>query len=147
MEKGSIICIVKGGKKGINAAKKAINIAKENHMKLIFIFSADTENMIGGNFGVESDESTSEGLENIGNVVIDEFENMAKKEKVAYSSKIINEDLKNKLKRIIKYNKVSHLVVPKLERGAIEKLIVRDNTSELVDEIRDELPDLNIYFA
>ncbi len=147
MNNKSIVCMVKGGESGTNAAKKALEIAKEERIKVIFVFSADTENMISGNFGIESSEFASKGLENIGKIIIGRFEDMAEKDGVEYSSKIINENLLSKLKRVIIYNKAGYLVIPAIERGPIEKLIIGDRVSEFIDEIKDELPDLKIYFV
>jgi len=143
----SIICMVKGGESGTNAAKKALKIAKEKQLKVIFIFSADTENMLSGNFGIESNETASRGLDNIGKIIIGRFEDMAEKDGVEYSSKIINENILSKLKRVIIYNKAGYLVIPAIERGPIEKLIIGDRVSEFIDEIKNELPDLKIYFV
>jgi len=147
MDNQIVICIVKGGKIGEKAAEKAIGIAKENSMKLMFLFSSDTDYILSGNFGISSDDIASRGIENIGKTLISQFEDEAENLGVKYYSKIVGGNLLDELRKMIKCGNVSILVVPKLERGPIEKFLIGNNIDDYMDKLKEEFPSLKIYIV
>ncbi|NOZ83579.1 MAG: universal stress protein [Epsilonproteobacteria bacterium] len=142
-----VICIVKGGKIGEKAAEKAIGIAKENSMKLIFLFSSDTDDILSGNFGISSDGTTSRGIENIGKTLIGQFKDKAKNSGVKCSSEIVGGDLLDELRKMIERDDKSILVVPRLERGPIEKFLIGNNIDDYVNKLKEEFPLLKIHIV
>ncbi|GMT43313.1 MAG TPA: universal stress protein [Deltaproteobacteria bacterium] len=147
MDNQIVICIVKGGKIGEKAVEKAIGIAKENSMKLIFLFSSDTDDILSGNFGISSDDITSRGIENIGKTLISQFKDKAENSGVKYSSKIVGGDLLDELRKMIKRDDKSIFVVPRLERGPIEKFLIGNSIDEYIDKLKKEFPLLKIYIV
>jgi len=140
-----IICIVKGGKIGEKAVKKAIVIAKEESAKLILLFSSDTDYLLSGNFGISSDDIATKGIENIGKTLINQYKDEAEEAGIKVSSKIVEGNLLDELSKMIKRNNNSILLIPKLKRGPIEKFLIGSSIDEYIESLKKEFPSLKIY--
>ncbi len=145
MEYG-IVLIAKGSPNGEKAAQKAAQLAKEKSINTIHIlFVNDTEFFKGGGF-VHLEKELEKSLDNIGTIIMDKLEKVIKQSNSNIDIKRI--ELKgNTAEEILKFvneNKVDTLIIPKEERGPIEKSLTGGDIEPFFNEIKKKVKNLII---
>ena len=143
----TIICATKGSKGCKIAEDKAIEIAKENNSKLIFLYVIDTKFMEGGSRGGGewTSADVTSGLKNIGGVIIELAAEKAV-EKGISPDNISTEERKGDIASQIKNSAEDHkadLVVighPETNMGFLERhLISKEGTESFVKRLKEKI--------
>lgn len=146
MAVNTIICATKGSEKSKVAEDKAIEIAKENNSKIIFLYVIDVKFMEkSGSAGDFAKDDVSSGLKNIGRVILD----MAKEKAVSKGilpENVLTEERKGSVVSQIKASVEAHhsdLVVigrPETVMGFLERHLLRKEKTEIfVKRLKEEI--------
>jgi len=134
-----IVLIVKASDIGEKALQKAVSIMKENNCdELSLLFVADMDFFSGNSSGyVKPDYLVEKGLEGIGRAVLDNMEKTAQEidKNIKTERIVLNGNTAEEILRFVKENKVDILIIPKDERGPIEKFLTGGDIGEFIDEI------------
>ncbi len=141
-----IVLVAKGSPVGQRAAKKAAEMAKEKNINTIhLLFVNDTDFYHSGGF-VHLKKEIETGLKNIGAIIMEKLEriirdsqNGIKVEKIALKGKTSEEIL-----RFVSNNKIDTIIIPKDERGPIEKSLTRGEIEPFFNEIKEKVENLII---
>ncbi len=133
-----LVVVAKGSEVGEKAVKRALEIAKEDNIRTIYLlFVNDTDFFSKGGY-VRLEKELEAGIENIGKVIMEKLEdvikssdNQIKVERVELKGKTAEEIL-----RFVKENVVKTLIVPKEERGPIERSLIHGDIEPFFNEIK-----------
>jgi len=133
-----LVVIAKGSEIGEKAVKKALEIAKENGFRTIhLLFVNDTDFFSKGSY-VHLEKELELSIENIGKVIMEKLENIIKAsdgqidvERIELRGKTAEEIL-----RFVKENTVKTLIIPKEERGPIERSLIHGDIEPFFNEIK-----------
>ena len=142
----TIICATKGSKGCKIAEYKAIELAKTNNSKLIFLYVIDTKFMekARGGGGWAKDDAVS-GLKNIGGVIIDiakekAVENGIPEENVSTEER--RGSIVPQIKDSVEEHNVDVVVIghPDTDLGFLERhLIMKEGTESFVKHLKEEI--------
>jgi len=146
MKINTIICATKGSKGCKTAEDKAIEIAKENNSKLIFLYVIDTKflekSITAGDW---TKDDVASGLKNIGSVIL----GMAMEKAIwkgMSSENVITEERKgsviSQIKSSVEENNTNFLVIghPETDMGFLERhLLSKEGVESFVKRIKDEI--------
>ncbi len=133
-----LVVIAKGSDVGHRAARKAVEVAESEGIDTIYLLFVNDIDFYSGSSYVHFEKELEQGLKNIGNTVMDRLEQTIKS---------INEMIKverielvgstaEKILEFVKTNKVETLIIPRDERGPIEKSLTGGDIEPFLDEIR-----------
>ncbi len=136
-----LVVVAKGSEVAKKAIKKALEIAKNDgidEMHLIFVNDTSFYSKSGY---VNLERELEQGIENISRVVLSKLEKIVSDEddgikvsKIELKGKTAKEILK-----FVKTNKVKTLVIPKEERGPIEKSLTHGDIEPFFNEIKQNV--------
>ncbi len=138
-----LVVVAKGSEVGKKAAKRALKIAKENNIGTIhLLFVNDVDFFSRGSY-VHLKKELEVGIENIGRVIMEKLEdvikssdNRIKVERIELKGKTAEEIL-----RFVKENVVRTLIIPKEERGPIERSLIHNDIEPFFNEIKQYVND------
>ncbi len=144
--KYELVLIAKGSPNGEKAALKAASLSKERDINTVYLlFVNDTEFFKGGGF-VHLDRELEKSLDNIGNIIMDKLERVIKENNSNIEVKRI-ELTGNTADEILKFvneNEVDTLIIPKDERGPIERSLTGGDIEPFFSEIKKKIKNLII---
>lgn len=142
----TIICATKGSPGCKVAEDKAIETAKENNSKLIFLYVIDTKFMekVGGGGEWTEDDVTS-GLKNIGSVILD----IAKEKAIEMGispDNVLTEERKggivSQIRIIVKEHTADLVVIghPESDTGFLERhLLMKEGTESFIKRLKEKI--------
>ncbi|AEA33966.1 universal stress protein [Hippea maritima] len=141
MGKYEVVVIAKGSEAGVKAAKKAASIAKQkNKRRIHLVFVNDVDFYSGEGMGYVR-EDMAKSLENIGDAIMRKLEHAIKEEhqdveieRIELHGKTAEEILK-----FLNENDIEILIIPKEERGPIEKSLTRGDIEPFFNEIQQRV--------
>jgi len=142
----TIICATKGSKGCKIAEDKAIEIAKENNSKLIFLYVIDTKFMekARGGGGWAKDDAVL-GLKNIGGVIIDIAKEKAIEMGMSPDDVLTEErngDIASQIKNSAEEHNADLVVIghPESDAGFLERhLISKEGTESFVKRLKEKI--------
>lgn len=142
----TILCATKGSKSCKVAEDKAIEIAKENNSKLIFLYVIDTkflEKVSGG--GEWTEEDAVSGLKNIGSVILDIAKEKALENGIPEENVITEEregGIVSQIRIIVKEYAADLVVIgrPESDTGFLERhLLMKEGTESFIKRLREKI--------
>ncbi len=134
-----IVLIVKASDVGEKALKKALEKTKEYECdRLSLLFVVDKDFFSGDSSGyVKPDYLVEKGLENIGDAILDNMEQIIKKtdENIRAERIVLHGRTADEILKFVQENKVDVLIVPKDKRGPIEKFLTGGDIYEFIKKI------------
>ncbi len=136
-----LVVIAKGSDVAERAVKRALDIAKKDRIGVIHIaFVNDTD--FYSNIGyVNLEKELEQGIENIGNVIFDKLEMIIKNadDKIRAEKIELKGETAEEILKFVKTNKVKTIVIPKEERGPIEKSLTHGDIEPFFNEIKQNV--------
>ncbi len=136
MEYGLVV-VAKGSEVGEKAVKKALEIAKERGINTIHLLFVNDTDFFSRGF-VRLNRELEIGIENIGNVIMEKLEKTIRSFDNRISVKRI--ELKGKtayeILKFVRENVVDILIIPKEERGPIERSLIHGDVEPFFNEIK-----------
>ncbi len=135
-----IVLVVKASEVGERGLKKAIDIIREedcNKLYLLFVVDHDFFSGDGASY-VKSKQQVDKGLEGIGDAILRTMEDMLEETDKSIESQrvILHGKTAEEIMNFAKNNKVDVLIIPKDQRGPIEKFITGGDITPFIDEIK-----------
>ena len=137
MKINTIICATKGSKGCKAAEDKAVELAKKNNSKIIFLYVVDTKFMEKGIVGGEwAKDDVVSGLKNVGNVILDIAKEKAVKRSIP-ADKVLTEerkgDVASQIKISVKENNADLVIVghPKTNLGFLDSYLIKKEGMEI----------------
>jgi len=134
-----LVCIAKGSPSGERAAKKAAEIAKKDgYNKISLLFIVDVDFLSKSLTGYTKEENRAkEGLVHIGKTIMEKLKKIILDISPQVNIKrILREGSTAEVIRcFVKNNTIAKLVIPKEERGPIEKTLVGGDIESFIEEL------------
>jgi nucleotide-binding universal stress UspA family protein len=138
MKMNTIICATKGSKGCKAAEDKAIELAKKNNSKIIFLYIVDTKFMEKGISGGEwAKDDIVYGLKNIGKVILDIAKEKAVERGIP-GDKVLTEerkgDIASQIKISVKENNADLVIVghPETDLGFLDRYLIKKEGMEIL---------------
>ncbi len=136
-----LVVVAKGSEVAKKAIKKALEIAKNDGIDVIHLIFVNDTSFYSKSGYVNLERELERGIENISRIVLSKLEKMITDEdsgirvgKVELKGKTAEEILK-----FVKTNKVDTLIIPKEERGPIEKSLTHGDIEPFFNEIKQNV--------
>ena len=136
-----LVVVAKGSEVARKAIKKALEIAKNDGIDVIHLIFVNDTSFYSKSGYVNLERELERGIENISRIVLSKLEKMITDEdsgirvgKVELKGKTAEEILK-----FVKTNKVDTLIIPKEERGPIEKSLTHGDIEPFFNEIKQNV--------
>ena len=136
-----LVVVAKGSEVAKKAIKKALEIAKNDGIDVIHLIFVNDTSFYSKSGYVNLERELERGIENISRIVLSKLEKMItdadsgiRVEKVELKGKTAEEILK-----FVKTNKVDTLIIPKEERGPIEKSLTHGDIEPFFNEIKQNV--------
>ncbi len=144
--KYELVLVAKGSPIGQKAAIKAAELSRDKNIKTIHIlFVNDTEFFKSGGF-VHLDKELERSLNRIGDIIMNKIEKIIKENNKNAEVKRI--ELKGKtaeqILNFVNENEIETLIVPKEERGPIERSLIGGDIEPFFNEIKKKVKNLII---
>ena len=142
----TIICATKGSKGCKNAEDKAIELAKENNSKLIFLYVIDIkfmEKIRGGGEWTEDDAVS--GLKNIGSVILEIAKEKAVEKGISPGNVLTEKrkgDIISLIKSLVEEKNVNLVIIghPETDVGFLERhLLNKEGVESFVKRLKAEI--------
>ncbi|WP_025270126.1 universal stress protein [Hippea sp. KM1] len=141
MAKYGLVVVAKGSEKGVEAARSAARIARKNNKdKVHLLFINDTDFYSGEGLGFVKDD-LRKSMENIGDAIMRKLEHEIKKEYPEVEVERIELEGKTaeELMRFLKEHDIEVLIIPKEERGPIERSLTGGDIEPFFNEIQQRV--------
>ncbi len=136
-----LVVVAKGSEVAKKAVKKALEIAENDGIKVIYLIFVNDTNFYSKSGYVNLEKELEQGIENISRIVLNKLEaiilnadNRIEVKKIELKGKTAEEILK-----FVKTNRVKTLIVPKEERGPIEKSLTHGEVKPFFSEIKQNV--------
>ena len=146
MKVDTIICATKGSEGCKIAENQAIEIAKENNSKLIFLYVIDVKFMEKSSGGGEwTEDDVTAGLKNIGGVILDLASEKAVEAGMPKDNVLTNEregDIASQIKKSVDENNADLVIVghPATDMGFLERhLLRRDGMENFINQLKEKI--------
>ena len=143
----TIICATKGSKGCKIAEDNAIEIAKKNNSKLVFLYVIDTKFMERGarGGGEWAEDDVVSGLKNIGNVILDIAKEKAVKKGMLPDDVLTGErkgDIASQIKVSVEEHNADLVIIghPETDVGFLERHLLRnEGTEKFVKQLKEKI--------
>ena len=137
----NLVVVAKGSEVAKKAVKKALEIAENDEIKVIYLIFVNDTNFYSKSGYVNLEKELEQGIKNISRIVLNKLEaiilnadNRIEVRKIELKGKTAEEILK-----FVKANRVKTLIVPKEERGPIEKSLTHGEVKPFFSEIKQNV--------